>query len=141
MEGTTCRKTMAGKDVGLAIFVESWSGSRSEDICDLRGRDDAKHMVKVTNLEIYPLDIECTGQILSNPQKARFSCLSSHAVQDGLWTAETKEIEEDGGQYYFDHVSLLCADISGFEKIHTKLRCIWLDKDDNAPPLAFDITT
>lgn len=141
MEEPTCRKRMYGRDLGLAIVVESWSGNTSEDICNLRSRDDAKHMVRVTNLDLYPLDVECTGQILSNPRKARFSCDAHHSVSENHWTADTQEIEEDGGHYCFDHVSLSGTDVSGFEKVHTKLRCIWLDREDDAPPLTFDVVT
>jgi hypothetical protein len=141
MEEQTCRKKMSGKELGLAVFIESWSGSSSEDICNLRGRDDAKHMVKVTNLDVYPLDVECTGQILSNPRTAKFSCASGHSVTENEWTADTREIEEDGGYHYFGHVSLLCTDLSGFERVHTKLRCVWLDKSRDAPPVVFRVNT
>jgi hypothetical protein len=141
MEEQKCRKLMDGRDVGLAMLLESWSGNSAEDICDLRGRDDAKHMVKVTNLEIFPLDVACTGQILSDPRKAKFRCRATPSVSENQWIAETKEIEADGGYYCFDHVSLCCTRVSGFEKVHTKLRCMWLDKSRNAPPLTFDITT
>jgi hypothetical protein len=141
MEQHDCRRSTSGKDRNLGVFVKSWSGSSSECICALRGRDDVKHMVTVTNLEVYSLDVECIGRISSNPMKARFSCTSSDAVTDSSWTATAEGVEMEGGDYCFDHVKLMCTELSGTERVHTSLKCSWLDKEGNLPTFAFSVTT
>ncbi len=141
MEEHDCVRTMSGKDRNLGVFVKSWSGSSSECICSLGGRDDVKHMVSVTNLEVYSLDVECSGRISSNPQKARFSCASSPRVTNSSWTATAEDIEMEGGDHFFDHVKLMCTELSGTERVHTTLKCSWLDKEGELPTFAFSVTT
>jgi hypothetical protein len=141
MEEHNCTRSMSGKDRNLAVFVKSWSGNSSECICNLRGQDDVKHMVTVTNHDVYSLNVECIGQIPSNPRKAKFYCTTSDSVTDNRWSATAANIEKGGGDYCFDHVNLCRTDLSGTERVHTTIRCDWLDKQGDLPSLAFSVTT
>ncbi len=135
------KSSRSGKDVNLAVFVESWSGNSSQTICALNSRKDVKHMVKVTNLEIYSLTATCTGDILSSERKVKFSCPTSSKVTDNRWTDTAEGIESEGGTCCFDHVTLLCTDLSGSERVHTTIWCDWLDKEGSLGPFAFSVTT
>ncbi len=135
------KSSRSGKDVNLAVFVESWSGSSSQTICALNGREDVKHMVRVTNLEIFSLNATCTGEIRSSERKVKFSSPTSSEVTDNRWTATAEGIERDGGTGYFDHVTLLCTGLSGSELVHTTIRCDWIDKQGSLGPFAFSVIT
>jgi hypothetical protein len=141
MEEHNCTRSISGKDRNLGIFVKSWSGNSSESICTLRGQDDVKHIVTVTNLEVYSLHVECIGRIPSNPRKAKFSSTASNSVIDNRWSATAADIEKEGGNYRFDHVNLYRTDLSGSERVHTTIRCDWLDKQGDLPSLVFSVTT
>ena len=125
-----CKSSKSGQDRGIAACLESWSGSESQPICNLNAQDGIKHFVRVTNHEIYPVKIECTAEISSNPKKARFHCPKDTTVTEGGWSAKS-EADEDGGVCCFQHVHLLSTGLTGSERIATRIIGRWLDQTND----------
>jgi hypothetical protein len=97
------------------LHVRSWSGiSRPpETVCEIEGRDDVIHVVEITNLRLYDLDVDCAGLVVSVPPKAVFRSIDG---ADALTSWNGKTAIEEGGTYQFDQFNIRSCS-SGFEKI------------------------
>lgn len=96
-----CRKT--GSQGG--VFIETYSGDGSGPVCTIGSRSDIRHIVKVTNLVLYPADITCKGQISSQYKLVRFSSPVPTDTAD-TWIGQKKNLVS-GLVCQFNYVGLL----------------------------------
>ncbi len=132
-------KVACSKEVSInGLHVKSWSGSVSPDrtVCDLKGRTDVKHIVEVTNLRLYDLDVQCSALIVSVPHKAEFRGIGA-GISPTSWTLDGA-IEENGW-YRFDRVELVRRS-AGFEKIRVFVATRWAENlGHDRVDLAFNV--
>src|SRR5947209_7570940 len=87
------------------IFIETFSGNKSGPICDIGTRSDLMHIVKITNLMLYPADITCQGHVSSPYKLVRF--LSPIPTDNShTWKGQKRNLAY-GPPYSFGYVSLL----------------------------------
>jgi hypothetical protein len=111
----TLRCKKAGHKAG--VFVETRSGIGPAVICDLAGRNDVRHIVRIENLMTYPTIIRCVASVPSNPKRILFVSPNAGDRPDE-WTA-TAELDDEGVVEY-DHVGLL-GHLSGEETVRVQV--------------------
>lgn len=113
-----CRNT--NSDVG--VYVESYSGVGTTDVCTLAGRTDVKHIVTVKNLRLYDAEVSCRGIISSVPNQVEFSG-TQQGITPQKWSS-TGSILADNEERTFDHVFLKSVG-SGSENVRAEVDVTW----------------
>lgn len=127
------------------VELESWSGNGSRNVCNVNGRTDAKHVVRITSYKTFPVRVDCTGAIDSNPLMTRFDCPSNTSVTPTRWQATNVVPPKIGRQRpnscEFRHVSLLTGDVSGDDNVRTEVSLSWPKGQTDSISLGFSIST
>lgn len=119
------RKTLRG------LYIETLTGDGLRAICTIGNRLDIRHIVKVGNLRLYPLRVECKGSILGNPASVKFS--SPVAIDtESEW--KSSSVVPSGGEAKFDHV-LVFPVFPSSAVIALEVKARWLSSEKTASAL------
>jgi hypothetical protein len=133
------------KEMLRNVEIETWSGDGSADVCNVNGRTDAKHFVKITSYKTFPVTVNCKGSISSDPLMTSFHCPEDPAVSPTEWRASSvvKPMigQQDPNSCEFSHVSLLSGDVSGNDSVNTDVHLAWAKRDSGSSSLGFSIST
>jgi hypothetical protein len=106
------------------VLVETWSGDSIGPTCNVRGKSDVRHYVRVLNLRLYPADVKCNGAITSNPRLIEFSCSNSSGTPD-TWEASIRGLG-DGMAHAFSPCTLIpTSAANGTEIVNTEVVIDW----------------
>jgi hypothetical protein len=127
------------------VKIETWSGDGSVDICSVNGRTDVRHFVRMTSYKTYPVMVNCTGSIASDPLMTKFHCPEDPAVSSREWQATNlinpKIGRQDPNSCEFNHVRVHAGDVPGEDNISTDVRISWGKRASDSCSLGFDISS
>jgi hypothetical protein len=107
------RKTVGG------VIVDACSSDGASSVCTLTNRKDVKHVVTITNWNVYPVRINCEGKILNDPRKVEFNSPRASDTATS-WSGVAPNVL-GYSSHMFDHAKIFSV-LSGQDEVDAEVR-------------------